>query len=737
MQEGDRGQRPLFFQNVIVLAKSFSLSQPQFDLLNRGLTFIPTPRANKDQHRQLLLDIKNYHRKLQLAAYFEDSGGRHAARPFMGTSTWVPSQDRLPQKINSLIETDLNIIKTHYRLKKERHNLSRWEVHAIRELASNKHIIIKPADKGSAVVVLSRHQYITEATRQLSDTTYYIKLSEPIYLQTIPVVNQILDTLHKKKFITKKQMQFLKGDIQPRERRFYMLPKIHKDPQKWTLPYEIPPGRPIVSDCGSETYRTAEYIDFYLNPLSTKHASYVRDTYHFINMVRELRLPPNFLFFTIDVDSLYTNIDTVAGLSAVQQIFHKYPDSKRPDEELIQLLRINLTKNDFLFNGEYYLQVKGTAMGKKFAPAYANIFMANWEEGALAKCAKAPLHYLRYLDDIWGIWTASLEEFQDFINTLNSHDPSIKLKHEINHTTINFLDTTLYKGPLFPENHMLEVKVYFKDTDTHSLLFKTSFHPKHVFKGLVKSQLLRFHRICTQETDFREAVKILFTALRKRGYSRSFLRHCLKSYQKQGKEVSKDLIPLITSFSSINTLIHRKLKDNFRNVIGNRDILLNSEVISAYRRNKNLKDLLVRAKLPKLQQTGTRKLADHFCSLAYIRNWTDQSLFRIHQKFSPNSSNCVYVIFCSRCHKQYIGETKNSIATRMVQHKYNISHKKEMDTPLVKHFLFHGWQALRVAGLQNNLAWTDKERKMWERKWIFLLNTRGPGGLNLKYGLVG
>lgn len=695
--------------------------------------FIPTPRTHKDQHRQLLLDIKNYHRRIQLAAFFKNSGREQIARPFMGTSTWIPSRDRLPQEINSLIERDLNIIKTHYRPTQERHNLSKQEVKAIRELASNRHIIVKPADKGSAVVIQSRHQYITEARRQLSDTTYYKKLTEPIYLKTIPIVHQILDALQEKKFITKKQKQFLKGDIQPRERRFYILPKIHKDPQKWTVPYEIPPGRPIVSDCGSETYRTAEYIDFYLNPLSTKHASYIRDTYHFIHIVQQLRLPPNFLFFTIDVDSLYTNIDTRAGLSAVQKIFHKYPDSKRPDEELIKLLEINLTKNDFLFNGEYYLQVKGTAMGKKFAPAYANIFMASWEEEALVKCAKKPLHYLRYLDDIWGIWTESLEEFHDFINTLNSHDPSIKLKHEVNEATINFLDTTLYKGPLFLENRTLEVKVYFKDTDTHSLLFKNSFHPKHTFKGLVKSQLIRFRRICTQETDFREAIRTLFSALRKRGYSRSFLRHCLRSYQIQGKEHSKDLIPLITSFSSINKLIQGKLKDNFRNIIGNQDILSNSEVISAYRRNKNLKDLLVRAKLQTLQQTSNNKLVGHFCSLTYIRNWNDQSIFKIPQKFSPNSSNCVYVIFCSRCQKQYIGETKNSIATRMVQHKYNITHKKETDTPLVKHFLVHGWQALRVAGLQNNLAWTDKERKACERRWIFLLSTRGPLGLNLKY----
>ena len=46
-----------------------------------------------------------------------------------------------------------------------------------------------------------------------------------------------------------------------------MLPKIHKDPAAWSRPSEIPPGRPIVSDCSSETYNTAEYLDHYVPPL--------------------------------------------------------------------------------------------------------------------------------------------------------------------------------------------------------------------------------------------------------------------------------------------------------------------------------------------------------------------------------------------------------------------------------------------------------------------------------------
>lgn len=667
-----------------------------------------------------------------MAAYFRRRRHRDAPR-FTLKSYWVPPLHKLPPEVLFLLKQDLKQFNTHFKSQQEKPNLSQAEQQALRELATNKHIVIKPADKGSAVVILDREQYIFEANRQLDDKTYYKRLQQPIYLQTVPKVYEIVEDLHKNKFINWKQKQYLKGELEPRPRRFYMLPKIHKNPEQWTVPFRIPPGRPIVSDCGSETYQTAEYIDYFLNPLSVKHPSYVKDTYHFIGMIKNLKVPRNSLFFTIDIDSLYTNIDTKAGLTAVKNIFQKYPQQDRPDRQLLALLEINLTRNDFEFNNQFFLQIKGVAMGKKFAPAYANIFMAEWEEAALGKCPKKPFFYVRYLDDIFGIWTHSQEEFAEFIQILDTHDPSIRLKHKLDHNSIDFLDTTVYKGESFPRDQNLDIKVFFKETDTHSLLFKTSFHPTHTYKGLIKSQLIRFQRICTQDFDFMGAVKTLFAALKNRGYGRSFLRHCLRTFRTRKPASQKEFIPLITTFSSTSRLLNNKIKENFREIIENSGLLDNHQVISAYRRNKNLRDYLVRAKLPPIQpKRKTNILSDTLVKLEYVQNRINKTIYKISQIFTPQTCNCVYIIFCSRCERQYIGETKNSISTRMTQHRYNIRHKKEVHTLLVKHFISHGWQSLRVAGIQSNSGWTDGQRKKRERQWIHRLNTREPWGLNMK-----
>lgn len=82
-----------------------------------------------------------------------------------------------------------------------------------------------------------------------------------------------------------KQKIYLLGqqDLRPRL-LFFMLPKIHKDLEQWSKPHKIPPGRFIVSDSSIETYYTADYIDYYLHPLSITYPCYKKDMYDFFKM---------------------------------------------------------------------------------------------------------------------------------------------------------------------------------------------------------------------------------------------------------------------------------------------------------------------------------------------------------------------------------------------------------------------------------------------------------------------
>ena len=57
------------------------------------------------------------------------------------------------------------------------------------------------------------------------------------------------------------------------------------------------------------------------------------------------------------------------------------PDPLRPPIEiLVERLNIVVKNNVIKFNNKFFLQLQGTAMGTKMAPAYANLYMGSIEE---------------------------------------------------------------------------------------------------------------------------------------------------------------------------------------------------------------------------------------------------------------------------------------------------------------------------------------------------------------------
>ena len=601
----------------------------EYKLLEKGLTYIPTPRYISNI--PILEAGTNFARRLKLAYHFRNSTYRKT-REFTPKSKWSPEDKNMPPEVLETIEkinADLTKIKVPY----HKNNLSEGEILALKSIRQNSDIILKPADKGSATVIMDKEKYINEGYRQLNDDRYYKKIENPIFPETAVKVDDILWEIVQKRGLDNKQYQYLKSPEEPRPRQLYMLPKIHKPLDQWPDP-NMPPGRPIISDCSSESYRVAEYIDSYLKPLASKHDSYIKDTSDFLNKLKQVKIGPNSLIVTMDVSSMYTNIDHQSGLEAVKKAFEKYPNPSRPDEHILKLLELSLKNNDFQFNGDTFLQIKGCAMGKRFAPSYANLFMAYFETEAMKKCYLLPTAYFRFLDDIFCVWDHGRQNLDTFIEILNTHHPSVKLTANIQENSNDFLDVTIYKGPLLGAQGIFDTKIYFKPTDTHQLLHKASFHPKHTFSGIIKSQIMRFYRTCTQNTDFESACALLFKALRSRGYSARSLRY-IKSETletiKSGKSVSPPWVP------------PAPVDDIFTDQCRVRGCKTCPTMV--------------------------------YCS--YITSFATRLDFDIRHKLNCNSTNIIYLIECDECNKQYVGQTGKTLKIRMNGHRADIENKRK------------------------------------------------------------
>ena len=107
--------------------------------------------------------------------------------------------------------------------------LKKDERDALHSLMSDDQLIIKPAYKGSAVVVWSKHDYLVEAKSQLENIKVYEKWSSNS-LQKVNTETLLRDMLNRKK-IDEKIIDSLLIK-RPRLGTFYLLPKIHKRSRK-------------------------------------------------------------------------------------------------------------------------------------------------------------------------------------------------------------------------------------------------------------------------------------------------------------------------------------------------------------------------------------------------------------------------------------------------------------------------------------------------------------------------
>ena len=100
-------------------------------------------------------------------------------------------------------------------------------------------------------------------------------------------------------------------------------------------------------------------------------------------------------------------------------------------------------------------------MGTKMVPAYANIFMGSLEPKLIKATDKIQM-WKRYIHDIFIIWTGSDSQLKEYMSKINSIHPTINFTYESSDQELTFLDMTVYKGPLFEQTGILDIKTHIK-----------------------------------------------------------------------------------------------------------------------------------------------------------------------------------------------------------------------------------------------------------------------------------
>lgn len=559
-------------------------------MLEKGLKFIPS--RHKVDKVKLLADLSEWERRMRLAEFFygekddkaDTSKEEDEKFKVKKKSMFTPSSGR-DKSLDLYIELVKDDVIANLK-KSNKLNISKGESTAFYELLHNKEIIIRPADKGSSIVVVDKDGYIESLQKEIENSSSYEETDYDLTEEIQKEVKRLISKMYSDGVISDDLKQYLtpryaqKGKLKGN-------PKLHKA----NAPY-----RTIVSGIGTPTEKLAEVTEHELNEFVETSPSYIRDTTDFICKLKEIKepLPENALLFCFDVAKLYQTVPRKEGLVACEEALAMRSRPLVDTAGVMEIIRTVLDNNTFGFGDKNYIQKEGVAIGSRLGKNFACTYMRKWDE-ALLEATVTPFFYKRFIDDGFGVWTGSEAELKEFAAFANGIHANIKIELRYDRKQIEFLDTLVKL-----EDGHIYTDLYVKPTDKQLYLNSSSCHPSNTKKGLAYGLGLRIKRICEKEKDYQRHRQDLKIQLRKRGYSGKLIESQLQKVDRLErsdllrysgkKDKNAKRVPLVMTYSNLLPDVHgivRKHMDVLYRSSRMREVFKEPPIV-AFRRDKNL-----------------------------------------------------------------------------------------------------------------------------------------------------
>ena len=578
---------------VVNLSKT-PLHRSETEVLKKGLNFAPTP--SRIPVSQIIASVER-----GLSKVPEDVATMTRKRIACVLSRSKPPPSNLPPTLRS----------------------------ALRSLSKREDILILPADKGRATVVLEKTEYDEKMLEMLSDEKIYKKLGKDPTPSMERKLNALLLQLKKKGSIPAGLYHQIRssGGLTP---LLYGLPKVHKPGV---------PLRPIVSFYSSPSYQLSKHLSMILAPLIGNSVSHVHNSAEFTSFIVSQTLNPDEILVSFDVVSLFTNVPVNLAIDVAQQRLLADDTLELRTNlsvlELIRLLEFCLNATYMTFRGQVFQQTYGTAMGSPVSVSVANIVMEDVEERALASYEIQLPFWKRYVDDI--CTAVPKQRVQHLLQHLNGIEQSIQFTVELeSEGCLPFLDVHMCHSP----DGSISTSVHRKETHTDKYLAYSSHHPLSHKIAVIRTLCTRADTHSSTAVSVSQEVDHVVTALQANGYPKAMVHH----YSTRSSSETRRPSPRWRSTTVLPYV--QGLSESLRRILSPLEIRV------CFRPHRTIRQLLSRPKdlVPDLQRSGV-----------------------------------VYSIPCASCPAKYIGQTGRRLCQRLDEHKRAVKGADFNSSALAEH----------------------------------------------------
>lgn len=501
------------------------------------------------------------------------------------------------------------------------------KIRATSEFLKNENVFVTFADKGNVTVLMNRESYETKMNTMLSDVTTYESLSRNPINKVRAEAKEILHRWNNNKYLKREYSNFTISQTDTVLAKIYGLPKIHK--------VDIP-LRPIVSCIGTPFEFLSKFISQILKNSLPTPRSRIKNSVDLKDKLRTIVVPADHVMISIDVTSLFTNVGKERIKTSITKNYvHISKQFNIPLDELLEAVDKIMENSYFQFDGRYYKQIYGTAMGNPCSGDFADMVMVDLEESCLDLLDFQPVCYYRYVDDSLSIIPKT--KISHMLNVFNSADPRIKFTYEVEvDQTINFLELSIRHT-----NGNIEFDWYHKPTFSGRILNFHSSHPKSQKIAMVYNLVDR---------------SLLLADKKHHKKNLQFARHVLLANSYPEKFVDK----FIRKRIAINTKKSPPSSNTVDNETQTEPCHRPSMYLKVPYNQKLFQNLSHRLK--EFNIAVVPSLCNNFGR--FIRRGKDITEPK-HRK------SVVYKINCQGCDVAYVGQTKKSAVERAKQHFTN------------------------------------------------------------------
>jgi hypothetical protein len=563
------------------------------NIVTKGTKHIPTPSNINSQ--DVIKAIEDTIARLSWKIIYKDEQPRTETPDLLTYNPKLVYKDR-PKYCHALknypyiktIESRLQDAALELKQTYNNPNSYRTSIALKQYLIQNPDIKIVPADKNLGLVFLDIKQYNTMALDHLETDNYQLITTSRNYINskqyhgTKSAFLKLIKSMQVEFKDNPATLKFIKTTLNRLGSKDFDLPNFHVIPKLHKKDTALQ-SRPIIGALNWFTTPISRILDSELKRVLGM-PRVLENSFALLSQIKNAKTNAHSFLVSFDVCSLYTNINT----NLLSDLLLKETGSI----VLTAMTKFINKHNYFQYADLVYLQSFGIAMGTNAAPTLANFYLHKLVDSIINDHTSTQ-YYARYIDDLFLLWTGTLNELHVLHDLLNAVNPTLKFTIEYDKGSLNFLDVKLIL-----QDNRIHFHTFQKALNKYAYITKSSCHPLATIKGFIKGELIRYSRLSSSKHYFNYSKELFRSRLLKRGYSNAFLGPIFDSIIDTNPftatSKSDTNIPLILPYTKhpmMNYCI-KKLKE-----ISIGPTLPNQRFMITYSKKPNLIDLLCNSKI--------------------------------------------------------------------------------------------------------------------------------------------